>query len=568
MSRQKPKAKPPLLMSTKIKEKGEIRFKAYSQDIVVDLPLQIKDLVKDNALAQLINEIVDQIDLKELARYYSGLGRPPYHPQMMIKVWIYGYCTKVYTSRPLAEKLRQDLVFIWLSGGQRPCFKTLSEFRSCRMQGLIDEVLRTVLLYLVEHDYVNLDDLYVDGTKWEANANKHKIVWRKNTARYKEAVLKRITLLLEDWQALQQAEDATYGNKDLWSHQNPDQIELVLTSADLQNRLTQLNELIEQQGEKKQKKSLEKIHRHLSKEQSKLAKYEDQEQLLADRNSYSKTDKDATALRMKDERLLAGYNVQITTSDQYIINATMHQNGSDSPTLKPHVEKLEERVVDLVPSNWGPDYTADAGYGSEENYDLLQAKGYTAYVKYPLWYQEQSGQLAKKIFSSYNWPYNAEQDYYLCPNQTPLLFKEETIKKSANGYDRQIRIYESQSCRGCPLFEQCRLPKAKPGSNRIIYKSKKLEAYKAAVKERLASDQGLAKRSQRAVDVETPFANIKYNMAHRRFVLRGIDKVNIEFQLLALAHNIKKIYCEQTGVWAEHYARRANRKKAKGKKGA
>lgn len=555
-------------MSTKIVEKGEIRFKAYSQDIVVDLPLQIKDLVKDNALAQLINEIVEKIELKELARYYSGLGRPAYHPKMMIKVWIYGYCTKVYTSRPLAEKLRQDLVFIWLSGGQRPCFKTLSEFRSCRMQGLIDEVLSTVLLYLVEHDYVNLDDLYVDGSKWEANANKHKIVWRKNTARYKEAVLKRITLLLEDWQALQQAEDATYGNKDLWSHQNSDQIELVLTSTDLQNRLSQLNESIEQQGEKKQKQSLEKIHRHLSKEQSKLAKYEEQEQLLDHRNSYSKTDADATALRMKDERLLAGYNVQITTSDQYIVNATMHQNGSDSPTLKPHIEKLEERVEDLVKPDWAPDYTADAGYGSEENYDLLDSKGYTSYVKYPLWYQEYSGQLAKKTFSSYNWPFNAEQDYYLCPNQQALLFKEEVIKKSANGYDRRIRIYESQSCLGCPLFEQCRLPKAKAGSNRRIYKSKKLEAYKAAVKERLASDEGLAKRSQRSVDVETPFANIKYNMAHRRFVLRGIDKVNIEFQLLALAHNIKKIYCEQTGIWAEHYARRASRKTAKGKKRA
>jgi predicted nuclease of restriction endonuclease-like RecB superfamily len=148
------------------------------------------------------------------------------------------------------------------------------------------------------------------------------------------------------------------------------------------------------------------------------------------------------------------------------------------------------------------------------------------------------------------------------------LFKEEVVKKTLNGYDRHLRIYESEGCAGCPFFEQCRGPNAKPGSNRRVQRSEKLEAYKAAVKKRLASEQGLDRRSQRSVDVETPFANMKYNMAHRRFILRGIEKVNIEFQLLVLAHNIKKVYCEQTGIWAEYYAQRAATKAAKGKKRA
>lgn len=555
-------------MSTKIKQKGEIRFKAYAQDIVIDLPVQISDLVSENGLAQIINKVVEDIELKELERYYSGLGCPPYHPKMMIKVWIYGYCTKVYTSRPLAKKLREDLVFIWLAGGQRPCFKTLSDFRSCRMQDLIDTVLSRVLLYLVEQGYVNLDDLYVDGSKWAANANKYKIIWRKNTERYKEGVLKRIAGLLEELKVLQEQEDAVYGNRDLAEHQSRDRIQVVLSSADLQTQLIELNELIEQQGDKKRKRSFEKIQRHLSKEQAKLDKYEKQEAVLDQRNSYSKTDEDATAMRMKDERLLPGYNVQITTSEQFIVNATMHQNGSDNPTLKPHVEKLEERVEDLVEPDWEPDYTADAGYGSEENYDLLHTKGYTGYVKYPLWYQEHTGKLSKRLFVSHNWYFDAEQDYYLCPNQKKLRFKQEVVKTTLNGYDRHLRIYKSESCPGCPFFEQCRGPNAKPDTNRWVQRSEKLEGYKEEVKKRLASKQGLAKRSQRSVDVETPFANIKHNMAHRRFLLRGIDKVNVEFQLLALAHNIKKVYCKQTGIWAEHYAQRAARKAAKGKKRA
>ena len=475
---------------------------------------------------------------------------------------------KVYTSRPLAKKLREDLVFIWLAGGQRPCFKTLSAFRSCRMQDLVDTVLSRVLLYLVEHGYVNLEDLYVDGSKWAANANKHKIRWRKNTERYKKGVLERIAGLLEQFKDLQQLEDTRYGSRDLAEHQPADQIQVVLSSADLEKQLIHLNELIAHQRDKQRKRCLEKIDRHLRKEQVKLDKYERQEAVLDQRNSYAKTDEDATAMRMKDDRLLPAYNVELTTSDQFIVNATIHQSGSDNPTLTSHVEKLEERLKAMVGPNWKPDYTADAGYGSEENYDLLHTKGYTAYVKYSSWYKEHTGQLAKQLFHSYNWSFDAEQDYYWCPNQKKLLFKKEVIRTSGNGYQRQLRIYESEGCAGCSFFTDCRGPNAKADSNRQVQKSEKWEAYKEAAKKRLASEKGLAKRSQRSLDVETPFANIKYNMGHRRFVLRGLNKVNVEFQLLALAHNIRKVYCLQTGIWQEYYAQRAARKAAKGKKRA
>ena len=555
-------------MGTNINQSNGIRFKSYSQDIVIDLPIRLQDVVRENALAQIINELVEGISLKDLDQYYRGIGCPAYHPKMMIKVWLYGYCTKVYTSRPLAKKLREDLVFMWLSGGQRPCFKTLSAFRTGQLQNLLDTVLGQVLLYLVEQEYINVEDLYIDGSKWEANANKYKVIWRKNTERYKQGVLGRIQILLEQIKQLQQAEDSTYGSRDLAEHQSPEQIQVVLTSSDLQNHLSHLNDLIEQQSEKVGKRSLEKIHRHLCKEQDNLNKYEAQEALLKHRNSYSKTDKDATALRMKDERLLPGYNVQITTSEQFILNATLHQNASDSPTLPPHLEKLEQRISGLVQGPWKPDYTADAGYGSEENYELLQTKGITSYIKYPFWYQEYTGQILKQPFVSQNWYFDVQQDYYVCPNQTKILFKEEVIKTTLNGYDRQLRIYESEGCAGCKFFKQCRSPKAQPDSNRTIQRSVKLENFKDQARKRLASEQGLVKRSQRSVDVETPFANIKYNMGHRRFVLRGIHKVNIEFQLLALAHNIKKIYCFQTGVWDQYYAQRATKKAAKAKKRA
>jgi transposase len=550
-------------IGSNIPENREIRFKDYDQSLRIHLPVLLEDLVSDKALARIINELEEGIALSKLERYYSGIGRPGYHPRMLIKVWLYGYCTGVCTSRPLAKKLREDLSFMWLAGGQRPSFKTLSSFRSSRMQDVINEVLSSVLRYLVEHEYLN--DLYTDGSKWEANANKYKITWRKNTERYKDAVLERIAGLLEKWQALQREEDASYGNRDLASHKPSEAIAIILHSEQLESQVKHLNMVVEQTTSKKLKRSLKSCANQLAKEQEKLKKYEEQERIIGQRNSFVKTDPDATGMRMKDDALKPGYNGQITTSGQFILGASIHQHASDSPTLPSHLEQLENQLAGLLPTDWQPDHTMDAGYGSEENYALLAQEGHTAYVKYPLWYQEHTGKLAKKAFHSANWHYDPVSDCYECPSGQLLFFKEIQTKTTANGYERNMRVYEAKSCQGCALFEQCRGENAKPTSQRTVRRSVQLEAFKSAAKERLASETGKRKRAQRSIDVETPFANIKYNMGHRRFLLRGIEKVSVEFLLLATAHNIIKIHSRQTGIWQQHDARRAAKKALKSK---
>ena len=247
-------------MSTKVQEKRKIRYKPYSQDVVVHLPILLKEVVKENALVRIVNEVVDQIAIEKLSEYYSGKGCPPFNPLMQIKVWVYGFCNKVYTSRPLAKKLREDLCFMWLAGGQRPCFKTLSEFRGNRMQGMIEEIFKEVLRYLVEKDYIDLEDLYVDGSKWEANANKHKITWRKNTERYKLAVEERIVDLLGEIATLQCQEDGKYGSKNLKSQGTEAQITLELSSKELQAQIKKVDELVEQESDKKKKRKLKSLN--------------------------------------------------------------------------------------------------------------------------------------------------------------------------------------------------------------------------------------------------------------------------------------------------------------------
>lgn len=557
-----------ILAVTKIGEKKGIRYKSYEQNQVMHLPVMLGELVKENVLVQIIDKLVEDLDLEKLNAYYSGIGCPAYHPQMMIKVWLYGYCNKVYTSRPLARKLREDLGFIYLSGKSRPCFKTLSDFRSRRMKGMIDQIFEKVLVYMVESGYVDLSDLYVDGSRWEANANKYKVVWRKNMERYRSAVQERVRDLLRVAKELQDQEDTEYGQSDLSVHQSEEKIVVQLTSEQLRGQIKQLNEVVEEQSKNKRHRKLKSIANKLTKEATSLEKYEEQEKTLAGRNSYSKTDTDAGFMYSKSQQLLPQYNPQITTNNQYVVNPTVHQTASDSAAFSTHLEQLEKRTDLMVDEAWSPDMTADAGYGSEENYALLEQKGMRAFVKYPLWYKEIKGQLAKQLYRRENWEYEEQGDYFTCPQGKRLNFIEEQTKNTKRGYERILRKYESESCLDCPVFKLCRGEKAGKDTNRTIQISRKLEVYKEQAKTLLASTEGKSKRSQRSVDVETPFGNMKYNMGHRRFVLRSLPKVSIEFTLLCLGHNLRKIECEKTGRWKAYYAQRAAKRTEKQKKRA
>jgi transposase len=551
-----------LPVETKISQKREVVFKRYEQGQMINIPVALEQLVPSGHLSRIVDHVVERIEMENLRVYYSGGGSSPYDPKMMLKVWIYGYCERIYTSRRLAKAMREHVVFMWLSGAQTPCFKTLSAFRSERMQQMVDTVAKQVLLLLVERGYVDPQDLYVDGSKWEANANRHKVTWAKNTERHKSTVIGRIDALLEQSRALQQEEDRHYGNRDLAEVGAEKQLKIELDSTQVRQHLQELNALIEAKAEEKvqEKKALGQIKKKLTEEVQKLEKYEGQEQILQGRNSYSKTDSDAIAMRMKDGRLLPGYNIQHTTTNQYIANWTVEQGASDSPTLEAHVAKLKERLQGLPVDFKGHNLCADAGYGSEENYAMLESMGMGAYVKYPLFDQEQSGELQKKRFRAENFPYDPKSDTFRCPQERKLHFVETFEVVTKNGYRKQMRRYQCESCEGCPMAAECKKSEIKARSVGISVQG---EAYKQKAQELLNSKKGIEMRKQRGVEVEGTFGDIKYNMQHRRFSLRGKKKVYVEYGLLAIGHNLRKVYCQESGCWADTYAQRANKKAKK-----
>jgi hypothetical protein len=263
-----------------------------------------------------------------------------------------------------------------------------------------------------------------------------------------------------------------------------------------------------------------------------MEQYENQEQVLAGRRSYSKTDQDAIFMRMKDGQFLPAYNVIQGTENQFIINYTIAQSSGESHLLKAHLQQLEQRLGRL-PEN----IVGDAAFGSEENYAYLKDKSRAAYLKYTGYYHEQTRKHKQDRFHRDNFPYDTSTDSFSCPNGEKLLHKASIKQINPSGYERLTNLYESRNCEGCSLADAC---KKKGQDRRQITVNPTWDEFKKQAKARLFTDEGIALRKQRSIDVESSFGDIKYNQGYHRFRLRGLKKVNIEWGLIAISHNLRK----------------------------
>jgi hypothetical protein len=274
-----------------------------------------------------------------------------------------------------------------------------------------------------------------------------------------------------------------------------------------------------------------------------LEKYEEQEKLLDGRNSYSKTDPDASSLRMKEDRAARkplarpAYNVQMGTEGQFVVGYSIHQQAGDTTCFIPHMQQQTFPQGRKFKNGSG-----DAGYGSEENYAFLEKEGMGNFFKYNTFHQEQHpprkpDRVEKLRFKSNYFPYDQEKDEFICPAQKRMVYIETKPYKSKNGYLSQRRFYECPDCATCPLKPKCTQAKG----NRRIQVSFELRRYRQQARENLLSEQGIALRQRRSTEPETVFGDIKHNMQFRRFMLRGLKKVDIEWGLLCMAHNLRKL---------------------------
>lgn len=501
-------------------------FKPYNQHQVMLLPPSLDELVPMGHPARVVNDVINRISITSLMSAYKNDGCSSYHPQMLLKILVYGYVTNTYSSRKLEAACKENINYMWLSAMNYPDHNTINRFRGVRLKDALRNIFEEVVQLLAAEGLLSIEEVYTDGTKVEANANKYTFVWKKAIATNKEKMKKQLTEIWQYAQNVATAEDNLPEPPDFTS----------INKEKVQATVDKLNEVLntKPEVEKKVKAKLQYVTKNYP---ANIEKYEQQEAILGERNSYSKTDTDATFMRMKEDhmkngQLKAAYNVQVSTSNQYIVNYTIHPNPTDTTTLESHIAQ-HKKSYDKAPQI----ITADAGYGSEENYSLLEENAVTAYVKYGMFDKQQNENYTNKHpFKAEKLFYNKDKDCYTCPMGQPMHFIGEFRKKTSTGFEQTLRRYQAKNCANCPLNGACHKSKG----NRIVEVNENLQKHKARAYELLNSEEGIKHRKKRCCDVEPVFGNIKQNHGFKRFMLRGKQKVGIEWGLLSIAQNIRK----------------------------
>lgn len=501
---------------------AKVVYKSYNPNDNLLLPPCLGDYLPQNHPARVVSAMIDRLDISGIEAGYAGGGTSCYNPRMLLKVIVYAYLNNVYSGRQMEKLLVENIAYMWLSGMQTPDFRTINLFRSKRLAGKFDDIFTQIVILLHDENLVSLKVQYIDGTKIESVANKYTFVWKGSTEKNKAKLEANVRSALEAAETALAMENAEEHHE--------------LTSEEMARRADRILRKMDEEGisDKRMRKSVEKVR---SESSSKMQEYEDKLETLGERNSYSNTDPDATFMRMKEDAMnngqtKPGYNIQIATENQFITNYGIFWRPTDQGTLIPFLTSFSDRY-----GMQSDEVCADSGYGSEQNYAHMFGSGIVPYVKYNMFHAEEHRKYKNNPFLTQNMFYNADKDYYVCPMGQHLEHIGDMRSKSELGYESTVSRYRAQDCIRCPLRGMCYKGMS---DRRTIEVNRQANAYRAEAKRLLTSERGLHHRSNRPIEPEAVFGDIKQNHGFRRFRLKSNVKVNVEFGLVALAHNLRK----------------------------
>ena len=513
------------------------------------LPLNIDYMIPANDSVRLLSQFVEEMDLTDLYSTYSKIKENQVSPRKMLKIMIYGYMNKIYSSRDIENACRRDINFMFLlEGASAPDHATFARFRSLHFAPCSERILAEITNSLYKIGEISGDAIFIDGTKIEAYANKYTFVWKK-------AVTKNMAKLLIKAADLVKECEELYDIKLIYK--NAVQMKHV---KKLRKKLYALKKsegikFVHGCGKRKTplQRSIEKLEEYLSK----FKEYTQKVYTCGDRNSYSKTDVDATFMRMKEDSMKNGqlkpaYNVQHGVDSEYITWLTVGPQPTDTTTLIPFLKNMEENLnfkyLKIV---------ADAGYESEENYSFIEENNQIAFIKPANYEISKTRKYKNDIGKIENMDYNEENDFYTCRNGKQLKVESIKLRKSKTGYESEKTIYACEDCSNCTYKSSCI-----KGNNcktpleertKKIETSKKFNRQRRSDLERIISEEGCLLRMNRSIQAEGSFAQIKHDMSFRRFMCRGKKSVLAESILLAMAHNINKLHNKiQTGRTGKH----------------
>jgi len=515
------------------------------------LPLNIEKKIPSDEPVRLLSAVLEELDYRKLTATYSRFGRIEYSPRLLFKVVLYACCRGIYSSREIERACHENVNFMYLLEGQKvPDHNTIARFRSQHLPEAVEDLLSQMVRLLVKHGEISFEEsaVFIDGTKIEANAGRYTFVWKTATTNKQkklgEKIATELPLLLE---------------KAGVSITAPKQI-TVQQLKKLRRKLYAQKEELKTEfvyGKGHRKSGLQKAIEAINSWLERLKRYNLDIHICGDRNSYSKTDQDATFMHMKEDhmkngQLKPGYNVNVATVSEYIIGNYISADRTDSKTFIPFLKKLcRKHPVKRV--------VVDSGYESEENYHYVDgSEQLSLFVKPSNHEQKKKRKYQTDIGRRENMPYDGEKDEYTCAQGKTLAAVSTRTRKSETGYVQEVTVYECSDCKGCPVKEKCIRQKKTdktPLEDRVkrLNVSKYFTAQRELMERKISTEEGILLRVNRSIQAEGVFAMIKEDMNFRRFMMRGKKNVNVEWHLVSMAYNILKLHHKiQTGRLGTH----------------
>ena len=487
----------------------------------VVLPFSIEKRIPANDPVFKLVEVCEKLDYSKLEKEYIRAWRKV-NPATLFMVLVYAYMRRLYSSRQIEEACRTDIRFMWILGMESaPDHSTIARFQNERLAPVIEDLFYQLIHQLVKMGEVSYTNVFVDGTKIEANANKYSFVWAKAVEKY----LNRLEAKIE-----METQRIT------WLYcLRPDLSFEELLAALMQMAALQGIEFVHGKG--KHKTPLQRDIETLIAYGDKRHDYIESLRIAGNRKSYSKTDTDATFMRMKEDymhngQLKPGYNVQIAVESEYIVGVGLFPNPTDTTTLIPFMERMQRGSGIMIQN-----LVADAGYASEENYTYLERHGQNAYIKPQNYEISKTRRYKNDRYRPEHMQYDADRDEYTCPNGKKLQYAYTSKYTSDNGYETSRKVYKCENCEGCPYRSECHTSRF----DRKIRVSHKLQEQNRQARERITTEQGILLRMNRSIQVEGAFGVIKQDFRFRRFLTRGKAKTETQFFLIAFAFNIEKL---------------------------
>ena len=500
------------------------------------LPLNIETIIPEDDSVRLLSQFVEAMDLTDLYSTYERINSVS--PRTLLKIVLYSYMNGDYSSRSMELNCKRDINFMFLlEGAPAPDHATFARFRSIHFAPCSKRILAEMSNTLFDLGEISGETIFIDGTKIEASANKYTFVWKKAVTKNQEKLLIKLADFVAECEQLYDIK-IVYGSTIKMKHVKK-----------LRKKLYTLKEsenVVFVHGIGKRKTPLQKRIETLEDYLSRLKEYNQKIHICGERNSYSKTDRDATFMRMKEDAMENGqlkpaYNLQHGLDSEYITWLTIGPQPTDTTTLIPFLKDAENHLKFKYKN-----ITADAGYESEENYQFLESNGQISYIKPANYEISKTRKYRNDIGKIENMEYDEEVDVYTCRNDKKLKVHNIRHSISKTGYVSEKTIYKCENCDACPYKKEC--IKGNNCKTPLDERTKTLQVAKTFLKyrqedlERILSEEGILFRTNRSIQAEGSFGDLKQDMQFRRYLSKGTTNVLAESTLLAMARNINKLH--------------------------